>query len=427
MQTAEETRETRRRSPREVTRFAGLDHLRALAIIIVFVYHYNMFGHPAGLYEYLGNWGWTGVDLFFVLSGYLIGGQLFAKIARDQKVSYGEFYFKRSMRILPAYFAVLALYIAIPAFKERSQLPPLWRMFTFTQNFGLDLSKEGAFSHAWSLCIEEQFYLVLPLLIIGLSTIKAHKKAIYILPALFVFGLAIRSYIWYAVLPYQPSFGKAYYMYIYYPTWSRLDGLLIGVALAAFYYMRPQVASTDRSIVGGQAESWQRLTRHGNRILLIGLALLAGAWFIAHDEHQYQMQGAIFGYPAISIAYGALVLAALSPTCFLYRYSSKLTKTIATLSYAIYLTHKQLIHLTHEFLSPRGIGNDSYTSFWISVAVSILGGWLLHLAVEKPFLRLRDRWLARRTAGAQPATRAQPSIITTYSPDPSPQTNDPGS
>ena len=365
-------------------RFAGLDHLRALAIIIVFVYHYAMFGHPAGLHDYLGSWGWTGVDLFFVLSGFLIGGQLFARIARDQPISYSEFYFKRSLRILPAYFVVLALYILFPGFKERSELPPLWRMVTFTQNFGLDLSKEGAFSHAWSLCIEEQFYLILPLFIIVLKT---PKKAVWLLPTLFVFGLAIRAYLWYDVLPKAPSFGKAYYMYIYYPTWSRLDGLLAGVAIAAFYHFQP--------------EAWQKLTRHGNRILLIALALIAGAWAIAHDDHQYEMRGAIFGYPAISIAYGALVLAALSPTCVLYRYSSRVTRFIATLSYSIYLTHKQLIHLTHEFLSPRGIDNDSYTSFWISTAVAILGGWLLHLVVEKPFLRIRDRF-SRRTASALP-------------------------
>src|SRR5581483_10719322 len=97
---------------------------------------------------------------------------------------------------------------------------------------------------------------------------------VWLLPALFLFGFAIRTYIWYYVLPEQPSFGKAYYMYIYYPTWSRLDGLL------------------------------------------------TGAWLIAHDDHQYEMQGAIFGYPAISIAYGALVLAALSPSSVLYKYSS---------------------------------------------------------------------------------------------------------
>jgi peptidoglycan/LPS O-acetylase OafA/YrhL len=372
-------------------RLSGLDHLRALAIIIVFVYHYSLFGHPPGLYDYLGSWGWTGVDLFFVLSGYLIGGQLFAKIAKDQPVSYGEFYFKRSLRILPAYFAVLILYLTIPAFTERSHLPPLWRMITFTQNFGLDLAKEGAFSHAWSLCIEEQFYLILPLLIIALGT---RKKTTWILPILFLLGFAIRSFMWFDVLPKQPSFGKAYYEFIYYPTWSRLDGLLAGVVLSAFYYFQPA--------------AWQRLTRHGNRLLLIALALVAGAWFIAHDDHQYEMRGAIFGYPAISIAYGALVLAALSPTSLLYRYSSKLTRFIATLSYSIYLTHKQLIHLTHEALHHYNIGDDSYLSFWISTAVALLGGWLLNLLIEKPFLRLRDKWLARKHAPPLPAPSPQP-------------------
>ncbi len=391
-------------------RFAGLDHLRALAIIIVFVYHYNMFGHPAGLNDYLGNWGWTGVDLFFVLSGYLIGGQLFAtsqakralakqeeyggaapaKLSRDQPVSYGEFYFKRALRILPAYFVVLALYVAFPDFKERSQLPPLWRMITFTQNFGLDLTKEGAFSHAWSLCIEEQFYLILPLLIIALG---ARKKTIWILPVLFLFGFAIRSVMWFDVLPKQPNFGKAYYEFIYYPTWSRLDGLLAGVGLSAFYYFQPA--------------AWQRLTRHGNRILLIALVLVAGAWFIAHGENQYTLQGAIFGYPAIAIAYGALTLAALSPTSILYRYSSAITRQIATLSYSIYLTHKQLIHLTHDVLHRYNIGDDSYTAFWISTAVSLAGGWILHLLVEKPFLRLRDKWLARKHAAPLPAPSPQ--------------------
>jgi peptidoglycan/LPS O-acetylase OafA/YrhL len=370
-----------RAANREVRRFAGLDHLRALAITVVFVFHYNLFGHPAGLSNFC-SWGWTGVDLFFVLSGFLIGGQLFAKIARDQQISYGEFYFKRSLRILPAYFAVLALYVIFPGFKERSELPPLWRMITFTQNLGLDASKEGAFSHAWSLCIEEQFYLIFPLLIIALTAIKAHKKAVLLIPALFLFGFAIRTWIWYDVLPHQPSFGVAYYSFIYYPTWSRLDGLLAGVSLAAFYYFKP--------------DAWRKLTAKGNRILVIGLALLAGAWLLSHGDRQYQLSGAIFGYPAIAIAYGVLVFGGLSPTSILYRYSSRITRFIATLSYSIYLTHKELIHLTHEFLTPRGIDNDSYTSFFLCTVVCLLGGWLLHLIVEKPFLRLRDRWLARR-------------------------------
>lgn len=359
-------------------RFAGLDHLRAIAIIIVFVFHYNMFGHPPGLYEHLGNWGWTGVDLFFVLSGYLIGGQLFARLSRDQPINYGEFYFKRTLRILPAYFAVLILYATIPAFAERSSLPPLWRFLTFTQNFGLDLSQHGAFSHAWSLCIEEQFYLFLPLIII---ICKARNNAFWILPILFLAGLLTRIYIWYNILPHEAAFGKSYYRLIYYPTWSRLDGLIAGVALSALYYFKPK--------------TWQRITRHGNLLLTLALTLVACAWLLTHDEHQYEMQGAIFGYPAISLAYGALVLAALSPGSFLYRYSSSLTRLIANWSYAIYLTHKQLIHLTHEALKPYGIDNNSYTSFCICVAVCLLGGWLLHILVERPFLRLRDRLLKK--------------------------------
>src|SRR6201991_3431834 len=188
-----------------------------------------MAGDPPHLQEYGGSFGWTGVDLFFVLSGFLIGGQLFSKLARELPISYGEFYFKRFLRIVPAYLFVLTLYLAIPGFKERSQLPPLWRMLTFTQNFGLDLSKEGAFSHAWSLCIEEQFYLILPLFIIGLTAFKPATatapaaasrptihSAIWLLPALFIFGLAARLFSWYHFVaphlqnPDHEGFGPAY-------------------------------------------------------------------------------------------------------------------------------------------------------------------------------------------------------------------------
>lgn len=365
-------------------RLAGLDHLRALAIILVFVYHYRIFGHPANLDE-IGSFGWTGVDLFFVLSGYLIGGQLFRRMARHQPISYVEFYYKRFFRIVPAYLVVLALYFTIPAFRERSELPPLWRFLTFTQNFGLDIFKKGAFSHAWSLCIEEQFYLVLPLfLILGVS---AKKNLAWLLPVFFLLGFILRMYSWDHFVqplldtPEHPGFGQAYYKYIYYPTYTRLDGLLAGLSLAALHQFRPN--------------TWQKLTRHGNTILILGLILSTGAWWLSHDEKQYSFGGAIFGFPAIALAYGMLVLGALSPSSVLYRHASGLTHWIATLSYSIYLTHKQLIHLTHQVLAPHGIDNDSYTSFWICVAVCIIGGRVLHLMVERPFLKLKDRLLSR--------------------------------
>ena len=82
----------------------GLDHLRAFAIILVFLYHYGrLFPHPQWT-NAISTFGWAGVDLFFVLSGYLIASQLFKKIAHQQKISLKQFFIKRTFRILPAYF-----------------------------------------------------------------------------------------------------------------------------------------------------------------------------------------------------------------------------------------------------------------------------------------------------------------------------------
>ena len=372
-----------------LNRFAGLDHLRALAIILVFIFHYDIFGHPEGL-SFIGRFGWTGVDLFFVLSGFLIGGQLFAKMARQENISYGEFYFKRFLRIVPAYLFVLAIYLLFPGFKERSELPPTWKFLAFTQNFGLDIIHQGAFSHAWSLCIEEQFYLVFPFFIIGFANRKADHKAGWLIPIVFLFGLAVRLASWRLLVQPSSSFGLAYYRFIYYPTYTRLDGLLVGVILAALYHFRPN--------------SWQKVTRYGNPLLLVSLLLLVGLWWADHNDYQYKFEGAVFGFPLLSIVFGLSVLGALSPSGVLYRYSSRVMRLIATLSYSIYLTHKQLIHLTHQVLEKYGISKDSYTAFWVAVITSFLGGWLLHLLIEKPFLRLRDRFLSLRKTTPQTNT-----------------------
>jgi peptidoglycan/LPS O-acetylase OafA/YrhL len=141
----------------------GLDHLRALAIVQVFLFHYFILsgGTPVWLPDWAG-FGWTGVDLFFVLSGFLIAFPLLGQVKEGQPVSLRTFFTKRFFRILPAYWAVLLLYFAVPAFPEKNGIPPLWKFLTFTQNFGLDLQHTGSFSHAWSLCVEEHFYLLLP-------------------------------------------------------------------------------------------------------------------------------------------------------------------------------------------------------------------------------------------------------------------------
>src|SRR3954451_5627128 len=94
----------------------GLDLLRALAIIVVVVYHAALFGFK--LPGRVDRFGWIGVDLFFVLSGYLIGGQLLAALACDRRINLGRFFARRALRIMPAYFAILAVYFLLPPWRE---------------------------------------------------------------------------------------------------------------------------------------------------------------------------------------------------------------------------------------------------------------------------------------------------------------------
>src|SRR6266540_2323665 len=108
-----------------------------------------------------------GLDLFFVLSGYLIGGQLLAPLARDQRINLGRFFTRRALRIMPAYFVVLALYFSLPSWREYSEMSqPLWKFLLSVQNIALHGGT--AFSHAWSLAVEDQFYLALPFLLLFL-------------------------------------------------------------------------------------------------------------------------------------------------------------------------------------------------------------------------------------------------------------------
>lgn len=365
-------------------KLAGLDHLRALAIILVFLYHYNLFNHPEWT-ETFGEFGWTGVDLFFVLSGFLISSQLFTSLKNEKGLHLKEFYIKRSFRILPAYLFILALYFIIPAFRERPGLPPLWKFLSFTQNLGLDLRQTKAFSHAWSLCIEEQFYLLLPLTLLALSKLKMLRFGGLLIFLLIIGGMLARLFCWQQYVEPasgDPGMGAIWYKFIYYPTYARLEGLLTGVTIAAIFVFKPTLK--------------EALTKKSYLILLIGLALLTAAYFICKE--QLSFSASIIGFLLVSLGYGGLVTAAASPANFLYQWSSRITTRLATLSYAIYLSHKAIVHLTQEWLSPQ-IDKSGTTMFFICTITSLLGGSLLHYIVEKPFMQLRTRILRSKDVG----------------------------
>jgi peptidoglycan/LPS O-acetylase OafA/YrhL len=132
-----------------------------------------------------------GSDLFFVLSGYLIGGQLLSQLGGRRRIKFGRFYARRALRILPAYFVVVAVYFCLPILREFPTISPLWKFLISVQNIGL---RGGtAFSHAWSLAIKDQFYLVLPLVLFVLSR---SRRAAFATPCLFfVRGLLLRGFL----------------------------------------------------------------------------------------------------------------------------------------------------------------------------------------------------------------------------------------
>lgn len=345
---------------------------------MVFLYHYGrLFPHPEWT-NTISKFGWTGVDLFFVLSGYLIASPLFLKIASSKKIPLKQFFLKRFFRIIPAYGVVVAVYFCLPSVHEREALAPIWKYLTFTQNIGLDLRTQGTFSHAWSLCIEEQFYLLLPLLLAALVYFNAIKNGYRLLIALFLFGFAARYYSYQAYVAPNSASDDVWVFWcqwVYYPTWCRLDGLLVGVSIAAMLQFRPLLK--------------ERVLKYGNMLLLLSLFILAGAYTICLDEKS--VVASVAGFPLVSIGYGVMLLGAISPTSFLYRSNAEITATLATLSYAIYLVHKFVVHITQEQFAKLNIADDSNGMFFICIAMVLLAAFAMNKIVEQPFLKLRDK------------------------------------
>jgi peptidoglycan/LPS O-acetylase OafA/YrhL len=363
--------------------YGGLDFLRSIAICWVFIFHYQGGDFYEWFYK-VKDFGWTGVDLFFVLSGFLIAQQLFKEANSSNTISLTKFYIKRFLRILPAYFFILFLYFSIPVFREKPVLSPLWKYLTFTQNIGLNPSETNAFTHAWSLCIEEQFYIVFPFIVLLLSFFKAQKKIFYIIAVLFLFTCLIRMYLWNNNLdPIKypdASQGNFWITWMYYPTYSRLDGLLSGITVAAIFEYLPNLRD--------------KLLKFGNLFFVFGCAILVGAYFLCIDRRSYNAN--VFGFPAISIGYGFCVIAALCQNSFLYKINFSFFKATAILSYAVYLCHKAICHYCHVYFTKHGVNDEGNIMLLICIVATLIAALIIRYLVEKPFLKLRDHFLLKQ-------------------------------
>ena len=362
----------------ERERQPGLDLLRAVAIVVVVFYHAGLFGFalPGRVHRF----GWVGVDLFFVLSGYLIGGQLLAQIARAGSIQLGRFFARRALRIMPAYFVVLAIYFALPSLREYPEISPVWKFLLSIQNIGM---RGGtAFSHAWSLAIEDQFYLALPVVLLLLR--GRPRTAAIVCCALVAAGFALRCYLAEANLtPTGVSF-RAFQKLIYYATWTRLDPLVLGVSIAAIQRFRPNL--------------WSTLADFSRWIWLPAIALISFALWLG-ERDQLTVTACVWQFPLIAIGMAALLLCALDPRSFVARVRIPGAAFFASVAYSVYLSHKLVIHFAVGLTSGWNLPLTSFAAHLLVQALIYTAGTLLFLAIERPFLQLRKR-LAPRTRAA---------------------------
>jgi peptidoglycan/LPS O-acetylase OafA/YrhL len=340
----------------------------------VVIYHAGIMGFP--LSGRVHRFGWIGVDLFFVLSGYLIGGQLLAQVARGQGISFGRFFARRALRILPAYFVVLAIYAFLPFWREYPEMFPLWKFVFSVQNIGL---RGGtAFSHAWSLAVEDQFYLLLPLVLL---LVLRWRRAAFIVPCAIVLGgFALRTFLAFQNLADGGVGFRGFQTWIYYATWTRLDPLVFGVVLAAIEKFRPRW--------------WEQLLNSAPWLWPPALALIAGGLYLGEAE-TITVSMCTWQFPLIALGMAALLVCAVSPRLPFSRVRIPGAAFIASIAYSAYLIQKLVIHFVEQFCVAHGIAPASAAAL-IGVELCVYAAaTALFFAVERPFLLLRHRIASR--------------------------------
>lgn len=307
----------------------GLDGLRAIAVLAVIAYHLN-FDWAAG--------GLLGVTVFFVLSGYLITDLLISEFVTTDRINFKNFWIRRARRLLPAMFTMLLVVITWVTIFEQSMLDRLeedtvaailyvsnwWYIFqelSYFESFG----PPSLLTHFWSLAVEEQFYILWPLLIVLVLKLKVKEGSLFSIILLGAIASAAAM-----TLLYEPGTDPSR---VYYGTDTRVFSLLLGASLAVIWPSRKLSTSLPSEI------RW--------KLDFVGLFALAFIFYMFWSTDQYQdflYQG---GMVAMSVASMLVVAVIVHPSSKLNTVLSfKPLRWIGVRSYGIYLWHFPVIVLT---------------------------------------------------------------------------------
>jgi len=318
----------------------ALDGLRGVAILLVLAHMFTLLDPQQGVLAYIyykvNYLGWIGVQLFFVLSGFLITGILLD--SRTATHYYRSFFARRTLRIFPLYFAVLAVAFllvpavgAVPASIANDQPNQAW-LWTYTENWASSLGLGSkTFPHFWSLAVEEQFYLVWPFVIRR----QTPEKCLRLCLALAAISLGVRCWL---------VWNGATHEAIYPNSFCRMDALALGgAAAAAFRIPALRVVLIDHR---------ERLLRYALMLTLVGVAVTRGFWHMT-------VIGQTVGYSILAVIFVLLLMSAvageaapaepsqpshMSAWLAVMRWAP--LRTIGKYSYGMYVFHKPL----HDFL-----------------------------------------------------------------------------
>ena len=370
-------------------RFPALHGMRVIAILSVIAYHVSwIFMAEQGILLDPGFFTqalaiFFGMDLFFLLSGFLIGSILLRSIATTGVQHIKRFYLRRIFRTFPSYYLVLTFLVVAFGLTANQRHHLVWEYVYGTNFLPLDRGQTVMF-WGWSLALEEQFYLTVPFLFFVLKRLKTVQTRLALVTALWVAALVVRLVIFYRGAPWNDMelYGK-----VYFRTHTRFDLLVAGIMLAIVH----QRWGKDIAV-------WLKAPFH--RVLL-ALPALACFWILVRStaelpDHAQILRMFLWGTVTSVMYFGLVPLALYGDGWVVRALSLPVFRRLATLGYGVYLVH---IPIIDHIMVPAG--RAAQTRHWSMLFVwpatlaatfllSLLVAYGLHIVVEKPSLRLRD-------------------------------------